>query len=147
MFMKSEIGDLGRKIRSIYEHGATEGFSLFMGSFQFPKNSCEGASRVFAHIVSNRYPSCKVNLVEGYDHQNDDRHYWVLVDDLVYDLTCDQFNGYTNTIIGDTSNPLIKKYSELELFKGADIFKNWNPSGRYDKLATLGYVEQHLAST
>ncbi len=145
--MKREIDELGRKIRSIYEHGASEDFPLFMGSSQFPKNSCEGASIVFAHIVSNRYPSCKVELVEGYDHQNDDRHYWVLVDDLVYDLTCDQFNGFSNTIIGGTSNPLTKGYSDLKIFKGADVFQNWNPGESYDKLSTLEYVEHHLSST
>ena len=145
--MKSEIEDLGLKIRSIYEKGAAEGFSLFMGSFQFPKNSCEGASRVFAHAVIQRYPSCNVRLVEGYDHPNDDTHYWVLIDGLVYDLTCDQFDGFSNQILGKVTNPLIKKFSNLEFFDGEDIFQNWTPGGRYDKLETIGYIDHHLART
>jgi len=145
--MKSEIVELAKKIRSIYEQGAAEGFSLFMGSFQFPKNSCEGASRVFAHIVTRRYPSCKVHVVEGYDQPVDDRHYWVLIDDLAYDLTCDQFSGFSAPILGECSNPLIKKYSDLELFDGEDIFQNWSPGERYDKLETLGYVEHYLGQT
>jgi hypothetical protein len=143
--MKSEIVDLGMKIRSIYEQGAADKFALFMGSFEFPKNSCEGASRVFAHIVNTLYPSCEIHLVEGCDHPSDDRHYWVLVDGLVYDLTCDQFEGFSTIILGNSSNPLSKKFSPLETFEEADIFQNWSVYEPYNKLKTLDYVKYSLA--
>ena len=132
----------------IYEQGTEEKFPLFMGSFQFPTASCEGSSRFFAHIVSQRYPESKVVVVEGYDHPNDDRHYWVQVDkltyDLTYDLTCDQFDGFTIPIFGKNSTPLISKFNDIDILAGADIFENWNPGGRYDKFATLEYVEHCL---
>ncbi|PMH42616.1 hypothetical protein BCU68_13530 [Vibrio sp. 10N.286.49.B3] len=145
--MKNTIIDLALKVRSVYEQGSREKFNLFSYSFQFPKNSCEGASRVFAHLVSIHIPNSKVAVVEGYDHPNDDRHYWVLVDDLIYDLTCDQFNGFTSPILGENTNPLSKKYSDLDIIKGDDIFVNWTPGGRYDKSETIGYIEHHLAGT
>ena len=145
--MKNEVIELAIKIRSIYEQGSSEEFSLFMGSFQFPKNSCEGASRVFAHIITTRFPDCNIHVVEGYDYPNDDRHYWVQIDDLIYDLTCDQFNISPKIILGERTTPLITKYNDLEFISGRDIFENWSPGGRYNKLDTLGYVEYHLERT
>ena len=142
--MKSEIEDLARQLRLIYQQGSKEDFPLFMGSFQFPKASCEGSSRIFAHIISKQYPKSKLHIVKGYDHPNDDRHYWVLVDKLNYDLTCDQFDGFSTPILGESSNPLISKFNDLEILSGDDIFENWTPGGRYDKLATLEYVEQYI---
>ena len=145
--MKNEIVELAQKIRLIYEKANFEGFSLFMGSFQFPKNSCEGASRVFAYVVNKCYPSCNVQVVEGYDFPTNERHYWVQIDGLIYDLTCDQFSGFSSPIIGESKTPLSKKYNNLEFFEGEDIFQNWSPGGRYDKLKTLGYVEHYLKCT
>ena len=142
--MKSEIESLGRQLRLIYEKGCQERFPLFMGSFQFPIASCEGSSRIFAHIVKKRYPKSKVIVVEGYDYQNDDRHYWVIIDKLTYDLTCDQFDEYASLIFGESSTPLISKFNDIDLFMDDDIFENWTPGGRYDKLATLKYVENCL---
>jgi len=142
--MKSEIDDLARQLRLIYEQGSKEKFPLFMGSFQFPTASCEGSSRVFAHIVSQRYPESKVFVVEGYDHPNDERHYWVLVDKLTYDLTCDQFDDFKRPILGESSTPFLSKFNVLDILAGVDIFENWDPAGRYDKLATLEYVEHYL---
>ncbi|QUM89531.1 hypothetical protein HWV03_12335 [Moritella sp. 36] len=142
--MKSEIEDLGRQLRLIYEKGSKECFPLFMGSFQFPKASCEGSSRIFAHIVNKRYPKSKVYVVEGYDRPNNDRHYWVQVDRLVYDLTCDQFDGFSIPILGENCAPLISKFSDLDILADDEIFENWNPGGRYDKAATLEYVEHYL---
>lgn len=142
--MKSEIDDLARQLRLIYEQGSKEKFPLFMGSFQFPTASCEGSSRIFAHIVSQRYPESKVYVVEGYDRPNDDRHYWVLVDKLTYDLTCDQFDGFTTPILGESSTPLVSKFNDLDILAGDDVFENWNPGGRYDKSITLEYVEHYL---
>ena len=142
--MKREIDDLARKLRLIFEQSIEKKFPLFMGSFQFPTASCEGSSRIFAHIVSLRYPESKVVVVEGYDHPNDDRHFWVQVDKLTYDLTCDQFDDLTTPIFGESSTPLISKFNEIEILAGADIFENLNPGGRYDKFATLEYVEHCL---
>ena len=142
--MKSEIEDLAKLIRLIYEKGNKEDFPLFMGSFQFPKASCEGSSRIFSHIISKKYPKSKIHVVEGYDYPNDDRHYWVVVDKLTYDLTCDQFEGFSTPILGESSNPLISRFNDLGIISGDDIFENWTPGGRYDKFATLEYVEHYL---
>ena len=122
-------------------------FDLFPGSFQFPKDSCEGASRVFAHIAGLSFPQCKVELIEGYDFPNNERHYWVLVDNMVYDLTCDQFDGFTKPILGESGTPLSTKYCDLEVHSGDDIYQNWNPGGRYDKIAAVGFVEHFLKRT
>jgi len=142
--MKSEIENLGRRLRLIYEQGSKEGFSLFMGAFQFPIGSCEGSSRIFAHIVKKRHPKSKVCVIEGYDRPNDDRHYWVLVDKLAYDLTCDQFDDFPFPIFGESSTTLFSKFSDIDILTDDDIFENWTPGGRYDKLSTLEYVERYL---
>ncbi|PMP42104.1 hypothetical protein [Vibrio splendidus] len=143
--MTIEIIELAKKVRSIYEKGSQEGFPLFMGSFQFPKNSCEGASRIFAHIVKSVYPRCDVKVVEGYDYPNDERHYWTVIDGLVYDLTSDQFERGAPPLLGVSHTPLSVRFSDLEFFVNEQIFQDWFPGGRYDKLQTLSYVELHLA--
>ncbi|OEE65881.1 hypothetical protein A1OO_08715 [Enterovibrio norvegicus FF-33] len=143
--MKHEIVQLAQRIRSIYEKASHEDFSLFMGSFEFPKNSCEGASRVFAHIVKSKHPECDVKVIEGYDYPNDERHYWVVVNELIYDLTSDQFDEFSVPLFGVNYTPLSEKFSDLEFIINEDIFHNWSPGGRYDKNQTLDYVEHHLA--
>ena len=37
------------------------------------------------------------------------------------------------------------KYCDLEVHSGDDIYQNWNPGGRYDKIAAVGFVEQRFS--
>lgn len=143
--MKTEVIELAEKVRSIYEKASQEDFSLFMGSYEFPKNSCEGASRVFAHIVKQTYPSCDVRVIEGYDYDNHEWHYWAEIDGLIYDLTSDQFDGFSNPLLGTNENRLSEQFSQLTLIINEQIFDNWGPGERYDKHQALGYVQDHLA--
>ena len=144
--MTSELVALAKKVRSIYEKASQEDFLLFMGSFEFPENCCEGASRVFAHIVKNRFPSSEVQVVEGCDYHNDECHYWTVIDGLVYDLTSDQFDGYSAPLLGVSYTPLSEKFSDLEVISDEKIFHEWSPGSSYDKYQTLDYLEKYLSN-
>lgn len=145
--MNSNILELAEQVRAIYEKGKEDKFSLFMGSFQFPRNSCEGSSRIFGHIVKKLYSDADVQVIKGYCYSKNEYHYWTLVNGLVYDLTCDQFKGFTSVILGEERTPLLEYFNDIEIFTGVNIFDKWTLGGEYDKLQTLEYVERHLKRT
>ena len=142
--MNYEILELAEQVRAIYEKSKEDKFPLFMGSLQFPKNSCEGSSRVFGHFVKNLHSEADVKIVQGYCYSKNEYHYWTLVNKLVYDLTCDQFKGCTSIILGEEGTPLSEKFNDIVKFTGEDIFDKWSPGGEYDKFQTIEYVEKHL---
>lgn len=142
--MNYDIIELAKQIRVIYEKAREDKFSLFMGSFQFPKSSCEGSSRVFAYIVKKLYLEAEVQIIEGYCYSKNRYHYWKLVNGLVYDLTCDQFEGFNSVILGDERTLLSEEFGDIEIFTEENIFDNWNPGSEYDKFQTIEYIERHL---
>lgn len=142
--MNYEILELAEQVRAIYEKSREDKFPLFMGSLQFPKNSCEGSSRVFGYLVKNLHLEADVQIIEGYCYSKNEYHYWALVNGLVYDLTCDQFKGFTSIILGEERTPLSEKFNDIEVFTGEDIFDKWNPGSEYDKFQTIEYVERYL---
>lgn len=142
--MNYEVLELAEQIRAIYEKSKEDKFPLFMGSFQFPKNSCEGASRVFGYLVKNLHLNADVQVIKGYCYSKNEYHYWTLVNELVYDLTCDQFDEFSSVILGEERTPLSEEFNNTEIFIGENIFDNWWLGGDYDKFQTIEYVEKHL---
>ncbi|USD39496.1 hypothetical protein [Ferrimonas sp. SCSIO 43195] len=143
--MKSELIELANEMRSIFEQARKECVALFVGSFRFPNRGCEGACRYFAHRVMTQYPECRVSVVEGYDRRSDERHFWVVVDDRVYDLTCDRFEGVSAPILGEQDTPLSQRFKELKFIEGGAIFDNWNPGERFQKARVLRYIHYKSA--
>lgn len=142
--MDYNIIELAKHIRAIYEKAKEDKFYLFMGSFQFPKNSCEGSSRIFAYIVQNLYLDADVKIIKGYCYSKNEYHYWTLVNGLVYDLTCDQFEDFNSVILGEERTSLSEEFNDTEIFTEENIFDNWNLGSEYDKFQTIDYVEKHL---
>lgn len=145
--MNYEILELAEQVRAIYEESKEDKFPLFMGSFQFPQNSCEGSSRVFGYLVKKLYLDADVQIIEGYCYSRNEYHYWALVNGLVYDLTCDQFKGFTSVILGEERTPLSEEFDDIEVFTGENIFDKWTLGGDYDKFQTIECVERHLKRT
>jgi len=142
--MNYEILELAKQVRAIYDKSRREKFPLFIGSLQFPRNSCERASRVFGHLVKNIHPNADVKIVAGYCYSKNEYHYWALVNELVYDLTCDQFNGFSSIILGEERTLLSEEFNSIEIFTGENVFDNWYLGGDYDKIKTIEYVEKYL---
>ncbi|SDJ73244.1 hypothetical protein SAMN04488540_11295 [Ferrimonas sediminum] len=143
--MTANIIELAKEMRATYERGREEGVGLFIGSFRFPLSGSEGASRYFAYMVMTRYPECRVRLVKGYDQLRLEQHFWVVVDDRVYDLASDRFDGMSAPVMGESDTPLSARFSERRFIDGDAIFENWHPGERFQKARVLRYINHRLA--
>lgn len=62
----------------------------------FPCNCCRGTS-VYSGLIANKYFSeHKINIVSGTNPDQSNGHYWIEIDDKIYDLTIDQFLSWDN---------------------------------------------------
>lgn len=62
----------------------------------FPCDCCRGAS-VFLGLIANKYyPKHAINVVLGTTLDESNGHYWVEINDKVYDITIDQFSSWDN---------------------------------------------------
>ncbi len=67
----------------------------------FPKNSCEYTSYFLAKIYKENF-GCKSLVVNG--TCGGEEHYWVEVDDKIYDITIGQFCGQPAILLGENIN-------------------------------------------
>jgi hypothetical protein len=95
-----KIIDLATKFRSIYEVKCAELDIPFFNSF--PKNCCEGASFFFGLIVQDMYPNQTVEIIKArrVNECEDEYHYWIEIEEHIFDLTCDQFDSIHLPILG-----------------------------------------------
>ncbi|MGZ5600882.1 MAG: hypothetical protein ACXWFX_09830, partial [Methylobacter sp.] len=92
------IVEFAKIIRSNYEKQREElGIPFFQ---EFPENCCEGASFFFGHIAQDMFPNETIEIVKGYRFydKRDEYHYWVEINDVIFDLTADQFNNVDSPI-------------------------------------------------
>ena len=84
----------------------------------FPKNCCEYASIFFGIIAKKNRPKSEVMLIEG-KHRNE-RHFWLSIDGLIYDITADQFIEHSKPLIGvspEIANLLMRRSEERRVGK------------------------------
>ncbi|MCU7974890.1 hypothetical protein L5M43_06300 [Shewanella sp. SW36] len=81
--------------------------------YNFPRNCCEGTSIYFAFLAMQLFPSANVEVVHAWN-LDDEHHYWVDIDGLVFDLTADQFDECNAPIIGDAQSPLSQMFPIYE---------------------------------
>jgi len=89
----------------------------------FPKNCCEEASLILGSLLKDEYPSVNVKYVEG-QNQNGQLHYWIEADDLIFDITVDQFSNIPNPLFGKKQHPLIVEFSETTKYPIAQALEN-----------------------
>lgn len=98
---------LASDLRKILEKTHTKldsmGFPFF---FDFPVNCCQGSSILLGLEASERFPSSKIEVVVGSTRKRDVHHYWVEVDNKVYDLTIDQFSSWLDEKYQCPSSPI-----------------------------------------
>lgn len=109
-----------QKIRKLFElaRGNID-LPYFSG---FPMNACEGASLFLGAILKERFPSSHIEYLKGYD-ENGAIHFWLEIDDLVFDITADQFSEIEFPLFGVAHQPLVAIYSDIERQEITDAFK------------------------
>ena len=107
------IEQLARSTRSVFElhYESLTGLPFFTS---FPLNCCQGASVVFGMLVKLLPTQHTVTVVKGDTRDRRESHYWLEIDELVYDLTLDQFqeslgnrfDGIDTPLYGVAKHPL-----------------------------------------
>ncbi len=89
----------------------------------FPKGACEITSYIYAKLLHEQMPCKDIKLVSGsYDGES---HYWVNVNDLVYDLTFDQFKEVDEPLFEAATDSITNlKASTVSDIEGA--FSEWD---------------------
>jgi hypothetical protein len=93
---------LAKSLRTIFEERHKELDIPFF--YNFPKNSCEGASMFFGHIAKVMCPEMNISIVKGFrvfEEDDEGYHFWVEINNRIFDLTSDQFDEAKEPIINE----------------------------------------------
>lgn len=136
------ITEIAYKIReALIEEGALDTLGSPIDSeskripflHNFPKDCCEHASYLLGAVIKELYPDISVLLVSGkYKNIN---HFWLQVDNLLYDLTIDQFPGVSVPLIGAYGNN--QHTTSINTSNIVDSFSNWDQGNKKDWLNFL----------
>ncbi|WP_274369228.1 hypothetical protein [Morganella morganii] len=84
-------------LRKILERDYTKLDSMgFPFINMFPYDCCRGNSVFLALIANKYYPKNTVHVVLGKTRDKSKGHYWVEINDKVYDITIEQFSSWDN---------------------------------------------------
>lgn len=83
--------DLRRILEKTHAKLDRMGFPHF---YNFPVNCCQGSSILLGLEASQKFPASKIEVVLGSTRKRDIHHYWVEIDNKIYDLTIDQFSSW-----------------------------------------------------
>ena len=111
---------------------------------KFPCDCCEIVSYIFAKIIYDKYPASQILIVEARDIK-DEIHFWVNVNDYVYDLTSHQFSSCSRPIIGATENPLSSQFSNIKIVTFLIAFKNYDLTQKSKFIDSINLLNTHIA--
>lgn len=87
----SEIKKEAVKIRELIENCDKENTSLVIDCF--PIMSCKISSMLLSYHFLKLWPELVITGVSAATGKDDHiTHYWIEIDDIVIDITCDQYN-------------------------------------------------------
>ena len=146
---------LASDLREILENTHVKLDSMGFPHFSdFPVNSCQGGSILLGLEASQNFSTSKVEIVLGSTRKRDVHHYWVEIDNKVYDLTIDQFSSLidkkyqcpTKPVYAAKKHPLRnyffykKRYAPIEAFSiFCDGYANLK-----DVISVLSLVKKEL---
>jgi hypothetical protein len=107
--------DFDNAIKFLKKYKSTDGSIPFIHSF--PKNCCEVVSFFFAQAMAHKYQESDIFIVHGYNKTKSVSHFWVVLDDIVLDLTAHQFHKINSPIICHHKNPLESRFPICEFKK------------------------------
>ncbi|XPF93219.1 hypothetical protein ACM9HF_14475 [Colwellia sp. RE-S-Sl-9] len=91
--------------------------------YSFPKNSCQSATCFHAILVREKFQHMQV--VHGYNREGDENHYWLEVEGLVFDITCDQFETISIPIYGVKAHPMAAYFNHVNRFSVVNFVVNY----------------------
>jgi hypothetical protein len=108
------VEQLGKAVRDVFEKHHDKLDDRLPFFYSFPLNCCQGASVVFGLLVVDLLGKQNVTVIKGTTRNRQVSHYWLEIDELVYDLTLDQFKdslggrfeGIDSPLYGAEKHPL-----------------------------------------
>lgn len=108
----------------------------------FPKNCCEGASVFLGKAIKEAIPNSNIFYVKG-ESLDGDSHYWIEVNDLVIDITIEQFEGISSPVYSVVNHPLSNKFKTTQKIDINTAFKEYdgtNDTYKNTLLVNLNYL-------
>ncbi|TNC98618.1 MAG: Uncharacterized protein FD119_89 [Stygiobacter sp.] len=122
MAKKVTKGDLDRSARELLgflERNVEEEVFKYPFSHSFPRICCESVSLILTYLLEEKYRLDNVRIIKG-TTRGHEHHLWVMVGDLIYDLTAHQFPR-RKPIIGALCHRLPLSYPDWEVEEGRDF--------------------------
>lgn len=116
---KVDLDRSARELLGFLERNIEEEIFKYPFSALFPQNCCVGVSLILAYLFEEKYQLDNVRIIKG-TNEDTEHHFWVMVGDLIYDLTAHQFHGQ-EPVIGASSHPLLSIYPDWEVEEGRDF--------------------------
>ena len=80
----------------------------------YPENCCELVSIHLGLTLQAANSESEVEIVRAYNRDNDEWHYWVEMNNLVFDLTAHQFEGYKKPLVCAEPSPFEIRFPDME---------------------------------
>lgn len=87
---KAELDRSAMALLGFLERNRSERLLRYTFCGLFPQNNCESVSLILAILLEEKYGLENVRIIKGTNRQYG-HHLWVMVENLVYDLTAHQF--------------------------------------------------------
>lgn len=102
------VDQLAKDLRRVFEQHHEQLNEMGCPFFSmFPENCCQGASIMLGMLAEFFIPTCSVVIIKGCTRGfGTNYHYWLTIDDRVYDLTLDQFQSTLGNKFDQLRRPL-----------------------------------------
>lgn len=99
---KEDLIELSKSLRMLFER--EHDLITLPFFFDFANNCCEGSSCILGWLLTTEFPDSTVKVIHGVD-QEYEKHCWLEVDGLTYDITLDQFPRFLEPIYAQFLHP------------------------------------------
>lgn len=112
---KADLDNSALELLAFLERNRTEKFFEYPFEHSYPHNCCESVCLILTFLLEEKYPLDNVTIIKGTRRDVYEHHFWVMVGDLTYDLTAQQFPGH-EPIIGVLAHELfLDEFPEWEI--------------------------------
>ncbi|MFC5374787.1 hypothetical protein ACFPIF_19690 [Brevundimonas faecalis] len=117
---KADLDRSARALLAFLERNRQERIFDYPFGYSYPQNCCESVSLILTYLLEAKYGLDNVQIIKGTNHRHE-HHLWVMVGDLIYDLTAQQFVGQ-DPIIGVLAHSFfLDAFPDWEIERGRDF--------------------------
>jgi hypothetical protein len=111
---KTELDRSAMALLGFLERNRSDRLLSYPFCSSYPKNSCESVSLILTFLMEEKYGLENVRIIKGTDRRHE-HHLWVMVGDLIYDLTAHQFQDREPVVGALVDAFLLDEYPDWSL--------------------------------